>query len=97
MSVELVTGTFEPHIGSHFSASPTVQGEPLELELVSCVESPYALPDHPAFSLFFLAPDDGYLPQQIFTVAHDALGGFELFLVPLGPLDGRMRYEAVIN
>ena len=97
MSVELVTGTFEPHVGTHFQSAPSVAGDALELELASCVESPHARPDHPAFSLFFLAPGGEHLPQQIFTLNHRELGEFELFLVPVGPENGRMQYEAVID
>ena len=98
MTVELRTATFEPHVGTRFAATPSLAGsEPLDLELASCVESPHARPDHPAFSLFFLAPGDDYREQQIFTLSNDALGEVELFLVPVGPQDGRMQYEAVIN
>ena len=100
MSVELRTETFEPHVGSNFSATPSLEGMPagaLELELTSVEESPHARPDHPAFSLFFLAPEPEHLPQQIFALDHAELGQFDLFLVPLGPKDGRMQYEAVVN
>jgi hypothetical protein len=97
MSVELVTGTFEGHVGETFAATPSYSGEPLELVLSSCDESAHARPDHPAFSLTFLAPGPEHLEQQIFALEHAELGQFDLFLVPLGPHDGRMRYEAVIN
>lgn len=98
MSVEFVTGTFEPHVGERFTATPSFEGaEPLELTLSRCDESPHARPDHPAFSLLFHAPGTGHLPQQIFAIEHAELGEFELFLVPLGPDGDRMRYEAVIN
>jgi hypothetical protein len=91
--VELVTGTFEPHLGETFNATPSYSGEPLELVLSSCKESPHARPDHPAFSLFFDAAGGELLEQQIFTLRHSELGEFDLFLVPVGP----QLYEAVIN
>jgi hypothetical protein len=97
MSVELVTSTFEPHVGSRFRATPTHDGEPVELTLSSVDESPHARPDHPAFSLLFHAPGTDHLRQQTFVLEHAELGGFELFLVPLGPDGDRMRYEAVVN
>ena len=97
MAVELVTGTFEPRVGEQFHARPTHSGEPIELTLASVDESRHARPDQPAFSLLFLSSDDGYREQQIFGLNNDALGEFDLFLVPLGPQDGRMQYEAVIN
>jgi hypothetical protein len=93
VSVELVTGTFEPHIGETFEATPSFSGEPLELVLTSCKESPHARPDHPAFSLFFDASDPDVREQQIFALEHAELGQFDLFLVPVGP----QEYEAVIN
>jgi hypothetical protein len=93
VSVELVTGTFEPHVGSRFHATPTHAGEPLELTLTSVDESTDARPDHPAFSLTFESPDPSPAEQQIFALEHAELGRFELFLVPLAPT----TYEAVIN
>jgi hypothetical protein len=53
-----------------------------------------------AFSLVFLAPHGAaVLPQQIYRVEHDAIGAFELFLVPIGPdpATRAMRYEAVFT
>ena len=35
------------------------------------------------------------LEQMIRRLEHDELGAFELFLVPIGPDDTGMRYEAV--
>jgi hypothetical protein len=93
VSVELVTGTFQPHVGTRFTAAPSLGAEPIELSLASCVESPHARPDHPAFSLFFEAPEPMPQPQQVFTLRHAELGEFDLFLVPVGP----QLYEAVVN
>jgi hypothetical protein len=93
MSVELVTSTFEGRVGDTFTASPSYSGEPLELVLSSCDESPHARPDQPAFSLFFDAAGGEPRDQQIFTLRHPELGEFDLFLVPVGP----QQYEAVIN
>jgi hypothetical protein len=93
MAVELVTGTFQPRVGETFAATPSMDGEPIDLVLTSCDESPHARPDHPAFSLVFRVPVPEPQPQQIFTLRHAELGEFDLFLVPLGP----QEYEAVIN
>jgi hypothetical protein len=93
VSVELVTDTFEPLVGENFAARPTYAGDPLELVLSSCDESPHARPDHPAFSLTFESSDPTPREQQIFALEHAELGRFELFLVPLAPT----TYEAVIN
>jgi hypothetical protein len=97
VAVDLVLGTFEGRIGETFTAMPSLGGEPLDLVLSSCDETPHARPDHPAFSLIFHAPGTGHLPQQIFALDNAELGELDLFLVPLGPDGDRMRYEAVIN
>ena len=51
-----------------------------------------------AFSLVFRgAPGVGHVPQAIYCLEHDELGSLEVFLVPIGPRDGGMCYEAVFN
>src|SRR5438067_13250333 len=97
MAVELVTGTFEPHLGEAFTAAPSLGGEPLDLVLASCDESPHARPDHPAFSLIFHAAGTGHLPQQTFTLEHSELGRFALFLAPPAPEGDQIRYEPAGN
>lgn len=47
------------------------------------------------FSLVFRGPRTIALPQGTYRIEHDALGGFPLFLVPIGPDAGGPRYEAV--
>ena len=97
MAVELVTGTFEARIGAAFKATPSFAGEPLELVLSSCDESPHARPDHPAFSLTFDSSDPEPREQQIFALEHAELGQFDLFLVPIARVESGIAYEAVIN
>ena len=48
-----------------------------------------------AFSLRFLGPSRPILPQAIYRLDNPTMGTMEIFLVPLGPKDGGMRYEAV--
>jgi uncharacterized protein DUF6916 len=90
---DLVTTTFEPHVGTLFRATPTNEGDAIDLTLSSVDESPHARPDHPAFSLTFEATDSMPRRQQIFELEHPELGRFELFLVPLAPT----TYETVVN
>ncbi len=49
------------------------------------------------FSVMFLGPPRPVWAQRIYRVEHDAMGSFDLFLVPLGPRDGGMMYEAVFT
>jgi hypothetical protein len=37
------------------------------------------------------------LPQRTYDFRNERLGSFELFIVPIGPEDGAMRYEAVFT
>lgn len=49
------------------------------------------------FSAVFLGPLSPVLPQRTWELAHPTLGTHAVFLVPIGPREGRMRYEAVFN
>lgn len=48
-----------------------------------------------AFSLLFAAPQGRWLPQAIYPLKHPSLGMMEIFLVPVGPLEGGNGYQAV--
>jgi len=74
--------------------------EPIQLEMVSVIESDQgANPGvRRSFSIHFLGPASSqYLIQHIYRLEHDQMGVLDLFLVPLGPQEGRMRYEAIFN
>ena len=49
------------------------------------------------FSVVFRSPPGAALPQRIYRLHHDELGALDLFLVPIGPDDDGMRYEAVFS
>ena len=75
--------------------------DPLEVELISA--SSWGKPDplsrgRQPFSIVLRSLiRDRYLPQHIYPVEHDDLGRLELFLVPIGPDEVGMRYEAVFS
>ena len=46
------------------------------------------------FSLLFQGPAAPVLAQGTYRLAHEELGDLDLFLVPVGPGAGGMRYEA---
>lgn len=50
-----------------------------------------------SFSLVFRGPAGVPLPQMMYTFEHDEIGTFALFIVPIGPDDGGLLYEAVFN
>jgi hypothetical protein len=98
---QLTSADFSPYLHQTFTVR-LESLEPIALELagVTELESGGAEPGprRRPFSLLFLGPvSHQYLLQHIYRLEHEQLGAFELFLVPLGPEGGRMRYEAVFN
>ena len=49
------------------------------------------------FSVLFRGPLAPVMPQRIYPLAHETLGSLELFIVPIGPRDGGMVYEAIFT
>jgi len=49
------------------------------------------------FSIVFRGPRNVVLPQRIYEVEHDTIGAFPLFLVPIGPDQEGMLYEAIFT
>ena len=47
------------------------------------------------FCLVFAGPKDVVLPQKIYRIQHPKAGTMDIFLVPIGPDEGNMLYEAV--
>lgn len=51
-----------------------------------------------SFSLIFHIPyKEQYLIQRMYPVSHPVMGQLDLFLVPLGPDETGMRYEAIFT
>ncbi len=72
---------------------------PIECELIE-VNEPVGTggsgPRAP-FAVVFRGPLEPFLAQGIHRFEHESLGPLDLFLVPIGPEDGSMRYEAVFG
>ena len=49
------------------------------------------------FSIVFRGPVTPILPQRIYAFSHSDIGDFELFVVPIGPDEQGMRYEAIFT
>ena len=49
------------------------------------------------FSLEFTDPDPNHVPQQTVEFEDPEKGTYPLFVVPLGPSDDGMRYEAIFT
>jgi len=50
-----------------------------------------------SFSVVFHGPLQPVLPQAIYRLENEQLGALELFIVPIGPEQDAMRYEAVFG
>ena len=101
MLSELTVADFSPHVGQMFLAEVTGVA-PIDLELVRATElAPASRPNPESrqpFSLLFLGPpSDHYLPQRTYRLEHAQMGDLDIFLVPLGPIDQRMQYEAIFT
>ena len=74
--------------------------ESIDLELVSVTElGARSQPEtRTPFSIHFLGPvSQQYLIQSTYHFEHHQMGVLDLFIVPLGPERGRMRYEAILS
>ena len=91
----LTAEDFRPHLGTRF----TMPSRPLESELieVDTVGAAAAGGVRVPFGLVFRGPLEPVLPQGIHRLEHETLGALDLFLVPIGPDEAGMRYEAVFG
>jgi hypothetical protein len=104
VAIELVSETFAPHVGEAFEVAPT-SGDAFEAVLSNCEETPYGDAQQwrdgfgrvPFSLLFHHEAASTAIPQQTCRLRHPELGELELFLVPLGPDERGMRYEAVVS
>lgn len=99
---KLTSGDFSRYLNQTFRIRAESR-EPLEAELIEVTElGPDPIPDEETsgrrpFSIVLRAPKDTDLPQHIYQVEHAEMGTFGLFLVPIGPDETGMRYEAVFT
>jgi hypothetical protein len=91
----LTAEELRPHVGERFRIAEAA----LDSELVEVTElgKTGAEGFRAPFSLVFRAPMEPVLPQRMHCLENDELGALELFLVPIGPDEQGMRYEAVFG
>jgi hypothetical protein len=97
MSAPLTEAEFSKHVNTKFrvAVEPTVE---LELtEVKSYMSREHEQTGMERFSAFFRGPGDRYLEQKVYSLEHEQMGGFELFLVPISQDQSGLRYEAVFN
>jgi hypothetical protein len=97
MSAPLTEAEFSKHLNTKFRV---VNEQPIELELTEVkgyLGKPHEQTGMERFSAFFRGPSDRYLMQKTYSVEHEEMGAFELFLVPVSRDESGFRYEAVFN
>jgi hypothetical protein len=91
---------FTASIGTKFRMSWGTE-ESVELELIDATPFPKGArkgsPREPFSLTFRAATTQFYLPQGTYRLDHAEHGELHLFLVPLGPDDVGMRFEAVFS
>lgn len=94
----LQTENFAPRVGESFDMQLGETATPLTLVQVR------PLPAHPypgmlraPFSLIFRSASQVVLPQRIYRLKNEALGGLDIFLVAVARDREGVVYEAVFN
>jgi hypothetical protein len=94
---QLTKEHFTPYVGSPFHVRLNPQ-ETVPVELAEITEFPdYEGARRAPFSLIFRGAPRFVLPQGIYRIEHKEMEPMEIFLVPIGPDQKGMRYEAVFN
>jgi uncharacterized protein DUF6916 len=98
MSTNMTEEEFSKHVGTEFQ---TALGE-REISLTLTEVKAYMPGDNEEagmerFSVFFGGPPDLLLPQQTYSLRHDLMGEFEVFLGAISGAGKGIRYEAVFN
>ena len=97
MSAPLTEAEFSKHVNTKFRVATE---PPVELELTEVkgyLSRAHEETGMERFSAFFRGPSDRYLEQKTYSIEHEQMGVFDLFLVPVNQDQSGFRYEAVFN
>jgi hypothetical protein len=92
---QLTRNLFEQNLNTRFRLRDP-EGQEAALDLVE-VNNGYAAPGHEAFSLLFRGDPGRIHPQRTYSLEHESMGAFDLFLVPVSRDQRGIMYEAVFN
>lgn len=91
---DLTVERFAAHLHDRFTVIH--QASRSEFALVEAAARGGGRPDgRTPFALLFHGPLAPVLPQATYRFEHPAFPSLDLFIVPVGPEGGRMRYEAI--
>lgn len=83
---------FAPYRNATFRV---VEAEGYELQLADLTDHSNAMLEQ--FSLTFTCPVMPWLSQGTYTLVHPDQTEISLFMAPIGPINGTMRYESVFS
>ena len=99
MTTRLTQEEFSKHLNTKFRIDLD-GGDNVEFELVEVkgyMGGDQEQTGMERFSIFFQGPSEPYLLQSTYSLQHDRMGKFEIFLVPIGRSEPGVQYEAVFN
>lgn len=96
MTKHLKKENFESHLNDTYRAA-LESDQSVELVLESVETHKTHSEEYECFSILFLGPQENFLEQRTYEVTHEKLGTFPLFLVPVGAVGQKIRYEALFN
>ena len=89
---------FLPHLNNEFRIyfDPS---SPSSVELIEVNEKNSSTTEtgRKSFSIVFRGAKEKIWPQGMYKIEHPRLGGMQIFLVPIGPDNAGLCYEAVFN
>lgn len=90
--------SFSPHLNSTFGLALGESGVDLTLtEATRQPVRPFPGMIREPFSLIFRSSSQVVLPQRIYPFRHQAMGKFEMFIVPIAREPAGIVYQAVFN
>src|SRR6267143_5081721 len=99
MPASLTQEEFSRHLNTKFRVQ-LGDGPQIDLELVEVkgyLTKPGEQTGMERFSAYFKGPSEPYLAQNTYSLQHDRMGRFEIFIVPIARDEQGVRYEAVYN
>jgi len=99
MAASLTEEEFSKHVNTTFRARLNAEAEvDLELyEVKGYLGRPGDQQGMERFSIFFKGPAKPFLAQSTYSLSHDVMGTFDLFIVPIKLEGDSSHYEAVFN
>jgi len=98
---ELTVESFLPHVGEmfrvSFEANPEIPLALVEARALASARPIVGAGRRQPFALLFRGAGETILVQRIYRVEHDRIGGWDIFLVPVGRDGGGVLYEAIFT